>query len=446
MAHPLESLVVRHTLRVPAPSGPAGQGGTAARQFDAALLSVGFKLSAPLLERLSGLAEETVVETASRTLATVREMTGDHVVHNVYFKDFPAGVPDTFDFWMGCVREALADADARPGTLAQLSTGVLDLLTLPSYGNYRHTYEEMLGAHEELIAAAGDRMTVLHPGGPAEEEVSALYLALAGSGTPLGEEGLRDLALLAGHCADGPQPPEIPVRENRAVVNRARLALGAELLVDTVTDVLRLACALSDGDVTLTEPTRLKSLSRPVRRALLAALDAVVAGSPAKLADVLAHREEFKRLGERLHPHEYPHRPHAAQVFAVARGELAARTLESRAEELLGAGETAGAARLLAAAAPGRLLRSVDRLLRACAGPEERGAVAAAAEEALPQVSGRVLLSVREHLHHRTGGPVARRVFVNRRGSAWVGADTRAPLPAEEAGRLIAALDAEVGR
>ncbi|GAA0319807.1 hypothetical protein GCM10010302_68770 [Streptomyces polychromogenes] len=448
MERPLESLVVRHTLRVPAPSGPSGQGGTAARRFDAALLSVGFKLSAPLLEHLSGLAEETVVETAARTLDTVREMTGDHVVHNVYFKDFPANVPDTFEFWMTCVREALADDATRGSTLAQLRTGVLDLLTLPSYGDYRHTYAEMLAAHEELIAAAGDRMTVLHRGGTPDEEVTALYLALAGSTTPLGEEGLGDLARLAGHCADGPQPAEIPVRENRAVVNRARLGLGAELLVDTVTDVLRLACALSDGDVSLTEPTRLKGLSRPVRRALVAALDAVVEQSPAKLADVLAHREEFKRLGERLHPHEYPHRPHAARVFAVARGEEEARTLESRAEELLGSGDVVAAARLLAAAAPGRLLRSVDRLLRTCPGPEERRAVADAAGEAAPRVSGRVLLSVREHLRDRDRdrGPAARRVFVNPRGRAWVTPDTRAPLPGGEAGRLAGILDAEVLR
>lgn len=116
------------------------------------------------------------------------------------------------------------------------------------------------------------------------------------------------------------------MRENRAVVNAARLGAGAGLLVDTVTDVLRAACALSGGDVTLTEPTRVRSLSRPVRRALLTALDGVVAASPAKLADVGAHREAFKRLGERLRPHEYPRLPHAADVFAVARGEKRAHS------------------------------------------------------------------------------------------------------------------------
>ncbi|WP_329579156.1 hypothetical protein OG500_10825 [Kitasatospora sp. NBC_01250] len=445
MALRLEPLVVRHTHRLPAPTAPAGQGAVAARQFDAALLSVGFKLSAALLERLSGLSEEAVVAVAARTLATVREMVGDHVEHNVYFVDFPANVPDTFDFWMRCIAEALADDVSRAGTPAQLGTGAVDLLTLPSYGSYAHTYAEMLAAHGELIAAAGDRLTVLHPGGTLEDEVTALYLALAGSTTPLGEEALRDLGALAGHCVDGPQPAAIPVRENRAVVNLARLDAGAPLLLDTVTDVLRLACALSDGDVTLLEPTRFRSLSRPVRRALLAGLDAVVAAAPAKLADVSAHREAFKRLGERLHPHEYPRWPHAAEVFAVARGEQQVRSFDSRVEELFAAQDVTGAARLLTAA-PGRLFRALDRLLRACRTQDERDAVVAAAEQVAPQVAGRVLLSVREYFHNRPRQPGERRVFVNRRGRGWVTADTRPPVLPPECERLIAALDAELRR
>ncbi|MFB7469765.1 hypothetical protein [Kitasatospora sp. NPDC056184] len=446
MSHRLESMVVRHTFRLPVPDGPAGSGEAAARQFDAALMSVGFKLSAGVLERLSGLSGETVRATAARTLATVRELVGDHVRHNVYFIDFPANVPDTVDFWTGCIAEALADDGEREGTIAQLSAGVLDLLTLPGYGRYRHGYAELLAAHDELIAAAGDRMTVLHPGGPLEDEVTALYLALAGSATPLGEQALSDLGELAGHRVDGPQPEAIPVRENRAVVNRARLDAGADLLLDTVTDVLRLACALSEGDVTLAQPTRFRAFPRPVRRALLAGLDAVVAAAPAKLADVGAHREPFKRLGERLHPHEYPRWPHAAEVFAVARGEREARSLDSRVEDALGAEDVTAAVRLLSAA-PGKLFRALDRLLRACATQEQREAVVAAAEAAAGQAAGRVLLSVREHLQNRRSeGAGARRVFVNRSGRAWVAADTRPPLPADECRRLIAVLDAETVR
>ncbi|MFC9229643.1 hypothetical protein ACFTZI_11870 [Streptomyces decoyicus] len=445
MGQSLESLVIRHTHRIPFPAGPAGDGGVAARQFDAALMSVGFKLSAGLLERLSGLSGGAVVDIAVRTLRTVREMTGDHVQHNTYFIDFPANVPDTFAFWMQCIVEALAEDASRERTVSQLRSGVVDLLTLPSYGNYRHTYAEMLAAHDELIAAAGDRMTVLHPGGPLDDEVTALYLALAGSTTPLGGDDLEDLRVLAGHCVHGPQPEAIPVRENRALINQARLGVGADLLVDTVTDVLRLACALSDGDVTLQEPTRFRALSRPVRRALLAALDGVVATAPAKLADVHAHREPFKRLGERLHPHEYPRRPHAAAVFAVARGERQARSFDSRVEELLGMNDITGAVELLRSA-PGKLFRALDRLLRMSLTEEERDAVVAAAEQVAPQVSGRVVLSVREHLHNRPEETGERRVFVNRLGSAWVAPDDRPPVLPEGRKRLISALDADISR
>ncbi|OEJ30317.1 TerD family protein [Streptomyces subrutilus] len=445
MVHRLEPLVIRHTHRLPRPTGAIGEGAVAAQQFDAALMSVGFKLSAELLAHLSGLSEGAVVETAVRTLGTVREMVGDHVRHNVYFIDFPANVPDTFEFWMGCIADALADDETRASTLEQLSAGVVNLLTLPSYGNYRHTYAEMLAHHDELIAAAGDRMTVLHLGGTLDEEITSLYLALAGSTTPLGEDGLGDLRDLAGHCADGPQPEDIPVRENRAVVNQARLMTGSSLLLDTVTDVLRLACALVGGDVTLREPTRLRALPRSVRRALLAGLDAVVAVSPAKLADVHAHRERWKRLGERLHPHEYPQWPHAADVFAVARGEKTARSLDSRVAELLARGDTTAAVELLKAA-PGKLFRSLDQLLLDSFTQDERDVVVAAAGHVVRDVSGRVVLSVRQHLHNREQETGGQRVFVNRLGRAWVTDDVRRPVFARERGRLISVLDAELRR
>ncbi|MEW2303069.1 hypothetical protein AB0958_24375 [Streptomyces sp. NPDC006655] len=445
MAHSLESLVIRHAHRLPSPSGSAGQGAPAARQFDAALTSVGFKLSAELLERLSGLAEDAVVHTAKRTLRTVSEMVGDHVRHNAYFIDFPANVPDTEEFWTRCVARALGDEKARDTVLTQLRDGVLNLLSLPTYGRYQHTYEEMLAAQDELIASAGDRVTVLHLGQDLDDELTELYLALAGSTTPLNEDDLRDLKTLAERCALGPQPEAIPVREHRAVVNAGRLGAGADLLLDTVTDVLRLACALSDGDVTLREPTRFRALSRPVRRRLLAGLDAVVAANPAKLADVAAHREPFKRLGERLHPHEHPGRPHAAEVFAVARGEKAAPSFDSLFEKLLEAYDVRGAVDLLRSA-PGRLFRSLDLLLRIAADQEERDAVVAAAVQVAPDVSGRVVLSVREHLHNRERESGRPRIFVNRRGRAWVTPDDRPPVPDADRDRLIAALDAEIRR
>ncbi|RSN67276.1 TerD family protein [Actinomadura sp. WAC 06369] len=437
MTNTLERLVVRHAHRVPVPDGPAGAGGTAARRFDAALMSAGFKLSGDLLDALSGLAGDAVDGLAGRVLPVVREMVGDHVRHNVYFRDFPHGVPDTLDFWVSCLVGALADPEAD----VEIVNGSLNLLSLPKYGKYLHTYEEMLAAHDELVAGAGDRLTVLHAGRPVAAEAERLFLALAGSATPLTEEELDVLRELAAHCTDA-VPDAIPVRENRALINRVRVAEGGDLLLDTVTDVLRLACALSLGDVTLAEPTEFL-LTRRERRALLAGLDAVVRDSPAKLGDVAAHRERWKRLGERLHPHEYPRWPHARDVFAVARGEKKAPSFAGRVEALLGAGDVPGAAKL-AANAPGVLFRSLDRLLRT--DPDASGAVLDAAEGAAGQVSGRVLLSVREHLLNRTRKAKGTRVFANRTGRGVALPDTRPPLDPAAFRRLKDLLDDEVRR
>jgi hypothetical protein len=92
-------------------------------------MSVGFKLSAELLEHLSRLSGPTVADTAAATLDTVQEMAGDHVRHNVYFIDFPANVPDTVHFWMPCIAgagSARARRSPRERTAARCDPGAGD--------------------------------------------------------------------------------------------------------------------------------------------------------------------------------------------------------------------------------------------------------------------------------------------------------------------------------
>ncbi|WP_310741619.1 hypothetical protein [Microbispora sp. H10670] len=430
----MEDLVISRRLRVPVDAegdGTPGWGEVAARQLDAALLSVGFTCSPALLDRLARLPGEQVIDLGVRVLAAVRRLVGDHVVHNAYFVDFPRNVPDTLEFWAGLLREAMLD----PVAAARLQPGTLNLLDLPRYGRYQHTYADLLAAHDELIPLAKDRVTVLELGGSLRDEARELYFSLAGSEVPLAAEDLTALRALAAFCA-GDRPEHVPVRENRAVVNEVRLAAGQPLLVDTVTDVLRVAALCSEGDVTLSTPTRLRSFRRAERRILLAALDAVPA---AKHGDVLRHREQWKRLGERLHPHEYQQFPRAAEVFDVARGVREAASFGGRVEAALAGGRTGDAVALLEHT-PGALLRRLDHLLRTGGG----SAVLEAAERAAAHASGRVLLSLREHLQNRLA-PVDR-VFTNRHGKAWATPDTRSPLDEEALTRTLAILDEEITR
>ena len=74
-----------------------------------------------------------------------------------------------------------------------------------------------------------------------------------------------------------------------------------EMRISTGTDVLRLAAALSDGDISLREKVKLRSFKRPERRKLLAMLDE----SDNLAEDMAARPEQFKRLLERLRPGDY---------------------------------------------------------------------------------------------------------------------------------------------
>ena len=424
-------------------------------------MSAGFKLSRGLLQELSARETGQVLALGGRVLRAARTMAGDHVKHNPYFRDFPFNVPATLEFWAELAERALAVGIAGgSGVYVDIGGGELveagSLLSLPGYGTVEHTYDDMLAAHEALAASAGDRITILHQGGTPQEEAHRLYLELAASRVPLAAEDLALLEALATACAAGPQPERVPVRENRAVLNRVALGCGRPLLADTVTDVLRLAAAVSGGDLTLETATRFRSFTRAERRVLVASLDRVVRQSQAKLADVAPHAEAWKRLGERLHPHEYGTLPEARRVFAVARGEERVPSLAARAESHFLAGETVQAARRLAVA-PGLFFRSLDRLLRNATAAECR-AIMDLAVRAAPGVSGRVLLSAREHFQNRdrsrsgdrsqNGGTVdgtgLPRVFANRKGRAWVTPETRPGIDSGVRRDLLAVLDEAV--
>ena len=445
----LNEAIIARRRRVPLPEQVPGDGVVVVRQLDAALVSAGFKLSRALFEDLAARETGQVIEIGIVVLHAARKMAGDHVQHNPYFRDFPFNVPATLEFWAELVERALAVGIVPGrGVYVEIGDGELveagSLLSLPGYGTVQHTYEDMLAAHEALAASAGDRVTLLHKGGTAREEAQALYLELAGSTVPLAGEDLDLLAALAVECAAGPQPGRIPVRENRAAINKVALADGRPLLADTVTDVLRLAAAVSGGDVTLETTTKFRSFARAERRTVLGTLNSIVDGSAAKLTDVPRHAEQWKRLGERLHPHEHGQFPQAQRVFAVARGEERVSSLAARAEGHFRSGETAQAARRLADA-PGMLFRSLDRLLRG-ASLAERASVLDTAAQAAPAVSGRVLLSAREHFQNRatdTGAGLPR-IFANRKGRAWVMPETRTGIDAGVRRDVLAMLDEAV--
>lgn len=438
----VEAEIITRTHKVPMLVAEPGDAGAITQQLDAVLATIGFKLSTALVAHFSGKNPGAVHAEALRILTVARGMVGAHVEHNAYFIDFPFNVPDTHEFWADC----LAKASGAPGMKAVATKAMLNrvnLLALPTYGAYQHTYFEMLERHSELMAALGDRLTVLHLGGDLLTEAHLLFESLASSVTPLSP---ADLQLVTDWAPFLPAPAELPpVRETRAAINAARAHAGLLPGVDTVTDVLRCACALSGGDPTLETATRFRSFTRRERRMLLTALHYVVRVQPSKVADISKHREAWKRLGERLHPHEYGDLVHARYAFDVARGVVTVRSLESRVQHAFDAADRMAALELLSQA-PGLLLRNADRLLRSVT-PDDlvMPLILSHIRQAVGAASGRVLLGLREHLNNR-GAPADVRVFANRKGRAWVTGDTRPPLDAEVVNTVVNAIGSELHR
>ncbi|OPG99752.1 hypothetical protein B2I21_01835 [Chryseobacterium mucoviscidosis] len=138
-----------------------------------------------------------------------------------------------------------------------------------------------------------------------------------------------------GWSAYEPEPGQIPVRENAAVYCAALLKAGRASLeqfqrhLRTATDILCLAVACSDGDVTLKENTRFRSFNRSERRVILALLEA--ASDP--LEDLFRYKGRWLRLAERLHPGEYQHRyPRAVAALNELRRGKRPLTFHGRVE------------------------------------------------------------------------------------------------------------------
>ena len=130
--------------------------------------------------------------------------------------------------------------------------------------------------------------------------------------------------------------------------------------IKTATDVLRVAVALSDGDVSLAEPAKFTNFKRRERKWLLACLEQC--GSP--MEDMLRWPEPWKRLGERLHPGDYAAQfPKSYTAFDVLRNDKPCITFNSRIEHSLCHREFAAALNLLKDR-PGDLTRRLDHLLR----------------------------------------------------------------------------------
>ncbi|ATE72212.1 TerD family protein [Lysobacter capsici] len=375
--------------------------------------ALGYVLSEAAVERLYTLSIEQLTQVLRELRKHLAPMTGAHRKHRPLFPDFPKG------------SLALAEAE-------------LYLRAVYHYLTHRRLHLQQPSQTTPLLHGREPREIDLGT----TEDFEAICTRLAAAPTSLSAQDKTDLLwFIKQYQAQVLRllPEQIPFKENLAVIGAGllRYAPGAAANAfvatrfKTATDLLRLAVALNNGDVSLAEPTRFKAMKRAHRRLLLDGLEAC--GDPTE--DMRRWRERWKRLGEVLHPGDYRERcPNTWRAFQVLREDLPFESFNSAVERELEQGRTdAVAQRLLAR--PGELARRLDHLLR---GDAPARAVLDHFRSVAERVSTPVLLQALSQFEHR--GKSSLRTFFPKGDAAraWTLHDRRAPIDPAVLNEVIA--------
>lgn len=334
---------------------------------------LGFVLSEPLVDRLRTLSLDQLARFYKSLVKDLRELVGAHREFRPMYPNFPEQVME------------LSEARLYLNAIFHYLTNLL-----PTYE--KKARPPLLEATDLKVIELGSR-----------EDFENIFRQLARAKSSLSPEDKKDLTWFVAQYRDDIArllPDEIPIKENLATIGAQLIrytSLAKAVLVDkvkTATDVLRLAVALSDGDVSLAEPTKFGKFRRSERKLLLSWLE----GCPNVTEDMLRWKERWKRLGERLHPGDYSDQlPKTFRAFTILRENETFTTFNGRIERCLLDRDTAGALSLLEGR-PGDLSRRLDHLLRSGNNSEM---VLKSFRDGVDRVATPVLLQVLTHFNGR---------------------------------------------
>jgi hypothetical protein len=374
-----QKIVLRRLRKVAAPQ----RIGETRPEFVASLIknleSIGFTLSAEVIERLLTWTPEELLAFAESLIPALLKMVGGDVKYAPMYPNFPTQVMEASEaeLYLNAIYHYLGDWVGER--------------ILPYYDKQQRPKLRIQKDLKALELAS-------------DEEALDLCRALIGSNTSLSNSDQKDLRGLLEACREEVQsvlPESIPFKEVQSVVCAFLIdrvedsAATVARYLRTATDVLRLATEMSGGDSSLAAPTKYISFKRKQRRVILDVLNRIKRPDE----DLNRHRVKWIRLAERLHPGEYSKRfPNAFAAIKKLRDGEKPETFNSKIEQFLRLGDSVGAMELLKTR-PGDFARRVDHLLRIS--EKDSGAVLDAFRLAANDVSTPVLLQLISHFKQR---------------------------------------------
>lgn len=345
--------------------------------------TLGYTFSDELMQAVRTLSKEQFEALVAQVVADLRIMVGAHVDYKPMYPGFPTQVmeEDEVELYLNAILHylTLVYTNREPVEGVPLLDKVnLKVIGLGNKADFQTLIRQLIEAKGSISETdKADIDTVLEHAEP--DEVDALL------------------------------PAEIPFKENVGFVV-ASLVKHEKAHMDrigpyfrTATDVLRLAVAWSDGDVSLAVASPFRKFKRRERRLLLGLLEQC--GSITE--DMLRYKDRWIRLGEILHPSEYKLRyPQCEEAFDMLRNNKPFRTFNGSVELAFQYQNVWSLIELLKQR-PGEFARRLDHLLRSTTDKEY---VLLAFSEILEHVSTPVLLQVKQHFAQRNE-PQDLRVF-----------------------------------
>ena len=242
--------------------------------FISNMMAHGFMPSMELADALSLLDRDTIASLHKDVMPVLKELVGANVIHKPFYPNFPEQVMEADD------QELYSNALAHYWTLG--------------------TWSPDFAINERPVSFENVKFKILSVVTEADlDNVFTKILQSADSISGFSKEAV-EWFVDSGRAYDVPE--NIPFKENICLVAGIFLEhnMWNSNLVKDTTDILRIVTYLNDGDISLSENTKFKSLPRRVRKVLVRDLERV-----AREEDFVRHAGKWVKLLHNLHVGDY---------------------------------------------------------------------------------------------------------------------------------------------
>jgi len=340
--------------------------------------SLGFTFSKEIVDILKTYSMEDIENFHHKIVCNLRMFLGAHVVYEPMYPNFPKQIMQA------------SEAELYTNAMLHYFGDLFGVRILPAYKKDKR--DSLQDAIKLKVVKLGSI-----------DDFNVIFTRLIASKTSISDADKNDIEWFVKYYKDDIEhllPEDIPLKENITFLGKllAKYAKIADSFLKkylkTATDILRYVTVLFEGDVSLAKNTKFKSIKRRDRRLILSLLESCNSITE----DMLRYKEQWKRVGERLHPFEYKEKyPKCYEAFDIIRNNKPFATFNRQVEGLLRKKDIDSLVELLKNR-PGEFARRLDHILRLSLNADT---VISSFSDIASKISSPVLLQVLTHFKYR---------------------------------------------